>query len=178
MFVRTICYPVTVLGPGKRLGIWLSGCSKRCLGCMSPELQERRESDEVSLDYLMSVLTAQAPDADGITISGGEPFEQGEDLFRLVKNLKKNISDDILVYTGWTLSEVLSDKWGARTVSMISTLIDGAYVADLDDGQGLRGSSNQVVHKLGPSPSYDYEQCERHVQGFVFDNKLFTVGLR
>ena len=28
-------YPVTVLGPGKRIVVWTQGCSIRCKGCMS-----------------------------------------------------------------------------------------------------------------------------------------------
>ncbi len=30
-------FPVTTLGPGRRLGIWFQGCSIRCPGCISAD---------------------------------------------------------------------------------------------------------------------------------------------
>ena len=37
--LHRIYYPVTALGPGRRLGIWVQGCARRCPGCLSPEMQ-------------------------------------------------------------------------------------------------------------------------------------------
>ena len=177
MYVRTICYPVTVLGPGRRLGIWLSGCSKRCPGCMSPELRERRATDDVPLETVFRVVDARADDIDGVTISGGEPFEQARELCELVEHICENVTEDILVYTGWTLDDVRADTWGKRALSFIATLVDGPYVEEMDDGIGLRGSSNQVVHRLKRLPAFDFEHEKRRVQSFVFDNHAFMVGL-
>lgn len=178
MYVRTICFPVTVLGPGRRLGIWLSGCSADCPGCMSPELRDRRPEDRVPLETIGRLVERHADEIDGVTISGGEPFEQAEELHGLARLLRERGVDDILVYTGWTIDAVRADEWGSRVLELISTLIDGPYVDELNDGVGIRGSSNQTVHRLRPSPDYDYEGCERRVQGFVFENRLFTAGLR
>ena len=33
--LNRVHFPVTALGPGRRVGIWLQGCSIRCPGCMS-----------------------------------------------------------------------------------------------------------------------------------------------
>ena len=41
LYIDRIHYPVYTLGPGKRIGIWFSGCSKKCYGCISPSLQKR-----------------------------------------------------------------------------------------------------------------------------------------
>ena len=38
MFIERILCPIVTLGPGKRLVIWTKGCSKNCLGCISPEM--------------------------------------------------------------------------------------------------------------------------------------------
>lgn len=40
MYIARILYPVEVLGPGKRIGIWFCGCPRRCEGCSNPELWE------------------------------------------------------------------------------------------------------------------------------------------
>ena len=41
MYIARLLYPVRVLGPGRRVGIWFAGCSRRCRGCSNPELWER-----------------------------------------------------------------------------------------------------------------------------------------
>jgi anaerobic ribonucleoside-triphosphate reductase activating protein len=33
--LNRVHFPVTALGPGRRIGIWLQGCLIRCPGCMS-----------------------------------------------------------------------------------------------------------------------------------------------
>ena len=43
MYVARILYPVKVLGPGNRIGIWVSGCNHRCKGCSNPELWKQEE---------------------------------------------------------------------------------------------------------------------------------------
>ena len=30
-------YPVTALGPGRRIGLWLQGCALACPGCISQD---------------------------------------------------------------------------------------------------------------------------------------------
>jgi anaerobic ribonucleoside-triphosphate reductase activating protein len=65
------------------------------------------------------------PDADGITISGGEPFEQPEALIALLSALRKRTSIDILVYSGYpieSLNLILSQSSG-----MIDALISDAF---------------------------------------------------
>lgn len=177
MYIRTMCYPVKVLGPGRRLGIWLSGCSRGCPGCMSPELQTRLATDDVPLEQVMGMIGAHADGIDGVTISGGEPFEQADELCELLAFIAGEVTQDILVYTGWSLDEIRADEGASRALEHVSTLIDGPYVQGLDDGQGLRGSSNQTVHRLKPLPHFDFEHAERQVQSFVFDNQAFVVGV-
>lgn len=38
MYIARILYPVKVLGPGERIGIWMDGCEHGCIGCSNPEL--------------------------------------------------------------------------------------------------------------------------------------------
>ena len=144
---------------------------------MSPELQDRRPTDDVPLKTVFRVVDARASDIDGVTISGGEPFEQAHELCELVEHICENVTEDILVYTGWTLDDVRADPWGKRALLSIATLVDGPYVEEMDDGIGLRGSSNQVVHRLKVLPEFDFEHEKRRVQSFVFDNHAFMVGL-
>ena len=60
-------------GPGRRFAVWLQGCSIRCAGCCNPEMFDARRGERWSIDALI----ARIPETvEGITLLGGEPFEQ------------------------------------------------------------------------------------------------------
>ncbi len=184
MYLRYLCFPINVLGPGKRIGLWLTGCSKNCPGCMSVELRQRREDDEVSLVLVEQAIERCArKGASGITISGGEPFDQAEELALLVEWCEANITRDILVYTGYTQDELVGIRGARDVLAHIATLIDGPYVAELDDGIGARGSANQRVIDLcdlqdqRSCQNYDYEGVARERQAFHYGDHLFIAGL-
>jgi anaerobic ribonucleoside-triphosphate reductase activating protein len=86
--LNKIHYPVTALGPGRRIGIWFQGCSIGCPHCVS------RDTWVADARYLVGVanilvLCRELSDADtsGVTISGGEPFEQPDALVELLDGL-------------------------------------------------------------------------------------------
>ena len=148
MLVKHIFYPVSCLGPGKRAGIWTVGCCHRCAGCVSQNLWDFDESAQVDVaSVIEKIAEYKARDADlGITISGGDPFLQ-EDLPELLQQINELGIEDVLVYTGFTLEELLNkfDAFEERYAKYIGVLIDGRYVEELNDNKPLRGSSNQRV---------------------------------
>ena len=91
MYIASILYPVKVLGPGNRIGIWFCGCPRRCDDCSNPELWEFQKRYKTSLETVMSLIKkiAQAHVVDGFTITGGDPFFQPEDLSHLLKEIKQ-----------------------------------------------------------------------------------------
>jgi anaerobic ribonucleoside-triphosphate reductase activating protein len=88
-------FPVTTLGPGKRIGIWLQGCSIRCPGCISADTWSATEG-LTTTEAVIEALLPWLPDAEGITISGGEPFDQPEALQILLRELRCLSPLDIL----------------------------------------------------------------------------------
>ena len=84
MYVDNILYPVTALGPGRRIVIWTAGCHRHCDGCANPELWEARHYQKISperlADMVGSLMDQKKGQVDGLTITGGEPFEQAGDL--------------------------------------------------------------------------------------------------
>ena len=99
MYVARVLYPVEVLGPGKRVGIWFCGCPRRCKGCSNPELWEfqNRYLTSPKLVYELVLRIAKDNTIDGFTITGGDPLYQASDLRQLIM-LLRTISEDIMVY--------------------------------------------------------------------------------
>lgn len=143
--LNRIHFPVTALGPGRRVGIWLQGCSVRCDGCMSLDTwaPARRL---LPIDELMDHIAPWLAEADGVTISGGEPFDQPEALHALLTALRTAFCGTILVYSGHPLDRQ-QERHGAA-LRLIDLLISGPYDATCAEPALLRGSSNQRVHCL------------------------------
>lgn len=172
-------YPVTVLGPGRRVGIWLNGCDRCCTGCVSPNLRIYDKSKEVTINEIGKMLNVINAPIDGFTISGGEPFYNPESLSELIEMLI-GISDDILIFTGYTLEELKdrNDESINRVLMLCSALIDGPYIKVLNNNIGLRGSSNQRCWVFRHHDKYaDIEVLERHYQSIMYGNTLLTIGI-
>lgn len=183
MFVARILYPVEVLGPGKRIGLWLSGCSKKCKGCSNPELWEQKKEQEITSERLNTILHRLALDhpIDGITITGGEPMDQSEELSQLLP-LLHDLTDDILLYTGYTLEELHKRKepHTETVLCNISVLIDGDYQEELNHGAPLRGSSNQRIHILKEKVLSIYSQYLKNgnqIQNFFMGDSIISAGI-
>lgn len=184
MNIARILYPVRVLGPGDRIGIWTVGCHRACPGCSNPELWERQPQYEISIPDLMNIIKKIASQhrVDGFTISGGEPMNQSEDLAVLMDKLQK-ISRDILIYTGYTLDDLKSSKDSSicKVLSQTTALIDGAYIENLNDNSLLRGSSNQKIHILCSdfeSKYRDYlRSASNQIQNFTTSDGIVSVGI-
>lgn len=177
MYIARILYPVEVLGPGKRIGIWFCGCSHKCKGCSNPELWQRQDKYKISIDSALKLIhqISDTNPIDGFTITGGDPMEQSEELSCLLEKLKL-INDDILVYTGFEIEE-LSEK----QLKNVSVLIDGKYVEELNDNSLLRGSSNQRINILEEAQKNKYEiylKTETNkIQNFTTNDGIVSVGI-
>lgn len=174
-----IYYPVKTLGPGCRVGIWLAGCDRDCPECISPELKGIGSGTPVSVTEIMGHIRKMCSAAEGFTISGGEPFYKPEELRALVDAVSE-INDDIIIFTGYTLEELeaLKDENVNRVLEKISVLIDGPFIAELNDGRGLRGSSNQSIQVFKNGEKYrGLEVCERGMQVVVSGDRVMTIGI-
>ena len=98
MYIARILYPVKVLGPGKRLGIWFAGCKHRCKGCSNPELWDINDKYLVTSEQVEKLIRSVAKEhvIDGFTLTGGDPIEQAEDIADFLESVK-DISDDVII---------------------------------------------------------------------------------
>lgn len=177
MYVARVLYPVEVLGPGKRVGIWFCGCPRRCKGCSNPELwefQDRYKTTPQRIYELVLQIANKYP-IDGFTITGGDPMYQSAALRELI-SLLRSISTDILVYTGYSRSE-LSDE----QLSGITVLIDGEYIENRNTNCRLRGSDNQSIHILNDGLRERYNDylssTENQIQNFMTSDGMVSVGI-
>jgi anaerobic ribonucleoside-triphosphate reductase activating protein len=185
VYVARVIYPVEVLGPGRRVGIWFDGCPHRCPGCISPELQETDERYRTSVNKVMRLVALATRDSiiDGVTISGGEPFAQAEALWQLVSAIRP-MSQDILVYSGYTHQELkdMRDANVNQILAKIAVLIDGRYIAARNVGTTLCGSDNQQIVILDDSLRKRYEHyCKsttNELQNFMLGSEIITVGIQ
>ena len=184
MNVARILYPVQVLGPGNRIGIWLCGCNRACKGCSNPELWTKRDEFEIDVANVASLIrkVAESNIVDGFTISGGEPFQQADELLLLLSYLTP-ISTDILIYTGYRLEELqeLHSESVNGILDSIAVVVDGAYIEDLNDNSVLRGSSNQQIHILNPDHEDIYQKylanTQNQIQNFNTVDGVVSVGI-
>lgn len=145
-------FPVTVLGPGRRIGIWLQGCSIRCRGCISQDTWSFDKSRETTIAHLMRwCREASGGEFDGVTISGGEPFDQAPALTALIEALIRwrqlaRRDFDLLCYSGYPLATL--QKKHARILSRLDALIPEPFVERLSLTHVWRGSANQPLIPL------------------------------
>jgi len=145
-------YPITALGPGRRIGIWTQGCSIRCPGCVSLDTWNPDRSRSIEVGALVAWCKRACGGAtDGITISGGEPFDQPKALSALLDGLmywrKESGQDfDILCYSGYRVERLR--KAHPRLLERIDALMCDPYVERLTTERAWRGSDNQRLVPL------------------------------
>lgn len=136
-------------GPGARAVVWTQGCSLRCPGCNNPLTHSYKPRIRVGPQQLAdSILTI--PGIEGITVTGGEPFEQPVAVGHLCQAVKKtNLS--VMVFTGWTYKSIRQSRGQVvkDLLKQIDVLVDGPFIQHLADKDLLwRGSGNQQIRFL------------------------------
>ncbi len=135
-------------GEGWRAVLFVGGCPHRCNGCQNPQTWDYNYGEKVdNLDEYLKEITNAKDFIQGITLSGGEPFqERNVDLLvKLCKDVKK-LNMDVWCYTGYTLEEIKNNKKFLPLLNQIDVLVDGEFIQELAD-PNLRfiGSSNQMI---------------------------------
>jgi anaerobic ribonucleoside-triphosphate reductase activating protein len=182
--VARVCPSTRALGPGRRFVIWVQGCPFNCAGCVSPDWIPIEPASIVAVDGLARRII-EPDDLEGVTISGGEPALQAGALASLlsaVKSARPSLS--VIAFSGFTLEQLqkraAADTRVAEFLKHLDVLIDGLYVKDLDDGLGMRGSSNQRAHFLTDRYAAlkdRFESGARRVEVHLLKSELLMVGV-
>jgi anaerobic ribonucleoside-triphosphate reductase activating protein len=182
-------FPVTVLGPGCRIGLWLQGCTIRCKGCVSQDTWPADPARAIPVKSIVDWCKRVAKDGfDGITISGGEPFDQPKALATLLDGLitwrtAAGLDFDILCYSGHPLKTL--QKKHAKLLARLDALIPEPYADGRPLGHLWRGSDNQTLVPLSDRGRVRYEtaiaapqaESEKRMQVAVEDGRLWLIGI-
>lgn len=160
--IAFIRHDVTDLGPGTRTVLWVQGCKKNCPGCVAPEHRPMNRGERVSCEGLIEEILRN--NRHSLTISGGEPLLQWKGVKRIIDGIPDLHADDIILFTGYSVEKdilplMAADPDFSDFILSLGFIIDGEYIAELNDDRGLRGSSNQNLYT--PSGGRLY----RHVGG-------------
>lgn len=136
-------------GPGRRFAVWAQGCTIRCVGCFNPHLWGEAGGHLVAVDDLVD--EALGADVEGVTLLGGEPFEQAVPFAEFANRVRQG-GLSVMVFTGYT-REHLESRDGpvgaAELLGSTDLLVDGKYIAGLPDtARPWVGSTNQRFHIL------------------------------
>lgn len=141
-------------GPGARLALWAQGCTLRCPGCCNPHLFAAAGGAEWEVEALLARAAALRGQVEGVTLLGGEPFEQAEALAAFARG-SRALGLTVMTFTGYALEELVAPGAeaalpGARALlEATDLLVDGRYDAARPERvRRWAGSENQRFHFL------------------------------
>ncbi len=140
--IHSVINASRVNGPGTRLVVFTKGCKQDCPGCFNKELHPFEGGTEVDPRALIEEHFSK--ELEGITISGGEPFEQPEALLALLKVARSEYGLTSVVYTGFDYAALTARAEAKPSLEHIDVLIDGRFVeGKIENSLLARGSTNQ-----------------------------------
>lgn len=131
-------------GPGIRFVVFTQGCKHNCKGCHNPDTHDINGGYTVDIEDLLKKMFSN-PLCDGITVSGGEPFLQINEVAEMCKKTKEN-GLNVIVYTGFTWEELIKNNENMKIINFVDFLIDGKFIEELKSLDiKFRGSKNQRI---------------------------------
>jgi anaerobic ribonucleoside-triphosphate reductase activating protein len=134
--------------------VWVQGCTLRCFGCFNPHLWSDRRGQPWPSATLAAHLIEQATenDAEGITLLGGEPFEQAAPLASVAETAR-SAGLSVMTFTGYLFDDL--QTWSderediGALLAATDLLVDGPFQSSLiDRDRPWVGSTNQAFHAL------------------------------
>ncbi len=152
--IARILAPISTLGPGRRVAVWVQGCTLACPGCASTDTWDPHGGTLTTVSQVAATicrLFCEDRSLTGLTITGGEPLQQPVALTRLLRQLRSawDSADrqiDVALFTGYRLRAARGR--GSTVLDVVDLVIAGPYRAHAGHGGGLRASANQQIEAL------------------------------
>jgi len=164
--------PVTNLnGPGKRIALWVQGCSIRCTDqCIAWQSLSVEPHILMSVEDVLEMLLkrfSENPDVEGITLLGGEPTDQARSLYKIARKVRQ-WRMSVMTYSGhtWDHLKATDDQYIKKLLSETDLLKAGPYDPLRANAKLLwRGSYNQTLHILSDHYSYETIKNSQVIKG-------------
>jgi len=174
MNIRGYCLS-KVNGPGLRFVLWTQGCSKGCKNCFNPETWSFEKYKSLTPLEIFELI--KNSNVSGVTITGGDPLEQPEELLELLILLDSlNLSNGIILFTGYTIDEINKDFLLRKSLNYIDVLIDGRFEKDKRISSSLRGSENQNIIYFSSKIKEEELNIDQEVEVGILDNEMYVTG--
>jgi anaerobic ribonucleoside-triphosphate reductase activating protein len=168
------------LGPGERAVVWVQGCPFHCDGCIAPEWLPIVQAHLIPIEDLVNQLLS-SPSVTGLTFSGGEPMLQARSLAQVARLARQRKDVNIITFSGFHYEDLQKKSIASgipELLSQIDVLVDGPYIKTLNNGIGLRGSSNQhIIYLTSRLQHYDLENWQRRLEINLRGNEIISVGI-
>lgn len=129
-------------GPGLRYTVFTQGCPHHCEGCHNPQTHDFSGGRMADTEDMLEALD-ENPLLDGITLSGGEPFEQPLACLELARGAKQR-GMTVWAYSGYTFEVLCRDNERKKLLEACDVLVDGPFVLSQRSLEvPWRGSRNQ-----------------------------------
>jgi len=139
---------VRTLGPPVAAAIWVQGCRRGCVGCMSPHTFNPDGGATATVAAIAAWL--HTTERRFLTISGGEPMDQAAALAALIDLIRAHRDWTVTCYTGHRIEDLRAagDPDVLALLDRLDLLIDGPYIEAKHAALRWRGSANQRIHSL------------------------------
>jgi anaerobic ribonucleoside-triphosphate reductase activating protein len=146
---------------------------------MSDDLWKAEPESRRSVKELFEEIEnlRRATDAVGLTISGGEPFQQAAGLKTLLTLGRAAGWGDILIYSGFLMKELLTaNPW---LPDLAAAVVDGPYEHSRPSREPWRGSAGQTLTILRPELAELYEkwQNDKKRKAQIITSEVGTMRL-
>lgn len=146
--IHSIIWCSKANGPGARIVVWFQGCSIGCRGCFNPQTHSFEPNQILDPEILAKEIISKSAGIEGITITGGEPFDQAPALDVLLQTIRSESDLSVILFSGYAYSKLIRKKLNREILKKADVLIAGPFVTGRRVAQNLAGSSNKTFHFL------------------------------
>lgn len=150
LYIAGINYESFNEAPGVSCVIFISGCTKNCLGCHNPQTHNFKYGKPLTKELINEINNEinKRPYLNYLVLSGGDPMESAKEICETLLPYISVPKNNLWCYTGFTMNEILEDKNKINLLSYCNGLTDGRFELEKRDTTlCFRGSSNQNIWK-------------------------------
>lgn len=163
-----------IYGPGCRYVVWVQGCSIHCKGCWNKEMWSFKDRNLMSVEDLFAKIENEKHLIEGVTLLGGEPLDQFEDVCELLSKCN-NDALSTMVFTGYEMQEI-REKRMSEILELSDIIVTGRYdqTKRTLNHQWI-GSTNQEIHFLSGRHKKFIQKDSNYVEVSIDDFGCTTL---